>query len=396
MPAERRAPLHRGRPRRSRVSFAALREGASAVARPARQALTWRCRMSEASAYPGIAGRITAAFVEPEDLGQERVRGEELRVAVGLDPRGRVTRREAEGALRLERDGLADELRREGGIPAEARDAEAPASERAGARPARRVRHRRHADLSRHRRVARLGESPDVGPVEQEDGMPVLEETAAVVLLQARHARRADGVHEARSSQKFQRRHGLAPVQAHFERLRVDPEAARAAEDLEEHAREALVLAPLPDEAPAAGRSLESPRGADEVLERLGRSDPRLLEQVTAVVEEPDVGPDGNPVEVPAIPARVDRAREKRAQLLRPEDVVERQEPSGRGELRRPRHVHVDDVQRIVARQERRRVHVLPEVGGVRALDQLDARRRATSRSAPRRAPRGCARWRGR
>ena len=125
---------------------------------------------------------------------------------------------------------------------------------------------------------------------------------------------------------------GPAPIQAHIERLRVDPESARAAKDLQEHAREAFVLTPLPDEAPSVGRSLEAPRRVKKVLEGLGRRVSQALEQVASVIEQTDVGPDGNPIEVPAISSRVHRLREQRIRSSG-RKTSSRGEPSGRCEL---------------------------------------------------------------
>ena len=105
------------------------------------------------------------------------------------------------------------------------------------------------------------------------------------------------------------------------------------------------------------------------------RSEAGRVEQVAAVVEQADVGAHRHAIERALVAARLERRRQERRAARRREGGVERQQPAGGGELRGPGDVQVDEIERVVARQQRRRVQVLAQVGGVRALDELHRRR---------------------
>ncbi len=195
-------PAERGKRRRPgrlaaasarRVSRAAEASASCGVAEPVSAALRWRCRMSEASAYRGMAGRGTAP--------------------------GRSVSSSERNGFRARSAGSWYALARAGRYPVSAQSVRCASREtayRMNSRASRGLRLVRETPKPQPPSVppavpftsagrmgrtpifpatgepSRLREPPDVRPVAEEDGAAVLEEAAALVLLVRRDAGRAD------------------------------------------------------------------------------------------------------------------------------------------------------------------------------------------------------------
>ena len=228
-----------------------------------------------------------------------------------------------------------------------------------------------HATLERRSRG--LAELPDVRPAAQEDRAAVLEEPAAVFLLIGRHAGRADAVANDATYEERCRRDGLGAIEPDVPRSGIDPEAAVTLEDLDEVAHQALVLLALPDEAPAPGRRLEVAGDALQLVEGPGRIAVSGRQPVAPVVEQSQVGPHRDAEEAALVEAGGQRGGQEPGPLPGVEPLVEREQPPRRGELGGPGHVHVDQIERGIAGQERGGVEILAQIGGLRPLDQVHA-----------------------
>jgi hypothetical protein len=149
------------------------------------------------------------------------------------------------------------------------------------------------------------------------------------------------------------------------------PVAAEAAQYLEIVADQTLVLHALPDQSPDAGRRLEQAGGSHQLFEAPRRRQPGGLEQVPAEEEQPHVGAHRDAVEPASILPRGEGGGDESLPLFPREVAVERDQPTGGRELGRPGHVHVHEVERRVAGEQRGRVKVLAQIRGLGPLDEV-------------------------
>jgi hypothetical protein len=115
---------------------------------------------------------------------------------------------------------------------------------------------------------------------------------------------------------------------------------------------------------------LQAERLGGELVERGGRA----RDEVASVVEHPHVGEPRQGVQPTPHAIRRDHAFEEAVGVGA--EAVEREDPPGRGELRRPHHVELEDVGLARPRVEPLDVALVPLVGGVRRRAHEHRRRR--------------------
>ena len=179
-----------------------------------------------------------------------------------------------------------------------------------------------------------LQERDRVRPVAHEHRLAILKRESGVLLLPAQRVGGDNVVSIDGIAHEFERAHGRLGIDDHASVV-IENAAAKAAEMFEEHRDETFVARPLPDES-----IRDSPVGAPR--EQFGEIGRRVPHQVSAPIQHADVDEPGQGVDV-APPSIGGHRRREEVFRMRLESI-ERENPSGGGELRRPDHVELQNV----------------------------------------------------
>ena len=250
---------------------------------------------------------------------------------------------------------------------------QAPGSERAAAALARGADHRTDTDLADHRTAPLLDLAPGVGPVAQEGGITGGEQLQRFVLREVGHRGGADaGAHQR--VQPGGGPHGPGAIEfgvpARAPLARLPPAAAEGVDGFEHHAAQALVLAPLPDVAPA---HLALPlQPARDPLQLLGGAG-RLIHQIGAPVEQPRVAGERHAPQMAAEAVAEPRAGHHRVEGIGAEQILEGRQPAGGHVAGRPADIHQQQVVGGGAQQQAADRQIGHRLGVERPARHLDA-----------------------